>query len=71
MSTTTDHTGARWVASSYSGNGGGNCLEWAPDVVASAGTVPLRDSKAPEGPFLSVGVSAWSSFVELAKAMEL
>uniref|UniRef100_UPI0019087C4D DUF397 domain-containing protein n=1 Tax=Streptomyces adelaidensis TaxID=2796465 RepID=UPI0019087C4D len=49
MSTFPDLTAARWVASSYSGNGGGNCLEVAPDVAAVSGVVPVRDSKDPEG----------------------
>jgi len=71
MSTNTDRTGARWVASSYSGNGGGNCLEWQPSTAATSGVVPVRDSKTPEGPALTLTSGAWSSFVELAKTMEL
>ncbi|MPY53461.1 DUF397 domain-containing protein [Streptomyces acidicola] len=53
---------AEWVKSSYSGNGGGNCVEWAPAYVDS-GVIPVRDSKAPHGPALTFEPSAWSSFV--------
>jgi hypothetical protein len=41
----------RWRKSSYSGNGGGNCVEVArniPHVVA------VRDSKDPYGPVLTL-----------------
>lgn len=55
----------RWVKSSYSSPEGGNCLEWAPSAI-SAGMVPVRDSKAPEGPSLSLSPSAWSAFVTFA-----
>ncbi|MER6525220.1 DUF397 domain-containing protein [Streptomyces sp. NPDC001508] len=56
----------RWVKSSYSGPEGGNCLEWAPSKIAS-GTVPVRDSKAPEVGVLVLSPSAWSSFVSYAQ----
>ncbi len=68
MSTTPDLTGARWVASSFSGNGGGNCLEVAPDVAATSGVVPVRDSKVPAGPALLVSIDAWASFLTLTKS---
>ncbi|MFG3017237.1 DUF397 domain-containing protein [Streptomyces sp. NPDC048254] len=44
-----------WRKSSYSGNEGGSCLEVLDSHPAG---VPVRDSKAPEGPtlvFLSAG----------------
>lgn len=63
MSTTPDLTGVQWVKSSYSGNGGGNCLEVAPAVATSSGVVPVRDSKAPENGALLVSVAQWQSFV--------
>ncbi|MEV5913399.1 DUF397 domain-containing protein [Streptomyces chartreusis] len=63
MSTTPDLTGVRWVKSRRSGNGGGNCLEWAPDVAAATGVVPVRDSKNPEGPTLAFPVEGWKTFV--------
>ncbi|MFH8659981.1 DUF397 domain-containing protein [Streptomyces afghaniensis] len=64
MSTTPDLAGARWVASSYSGNGGGNCLIMAPDVAAASGVVPVRDSKDPEAGTLLIPSQQWKSFVE-------
>ncbi|MEV7384789.1 DUF397 domain-containing protein [Streptomyces sp. NPDC091215] len=51
---------ARWVKSGYSGNDGGNCLEFAPEFMS---VVPIRDSKTPDGPVIVVGRSAWSVFV--------
>jgi hypothetical protein len=50
---------ATWVKSSYSDNNGGDCVEIAPGFPA---VVPVRDSKAPEGPVLVVTRSAWSAF---------
>ncbi|MFD9812503.1 DUF397 domain-containing protein [Streptomyces sp. NPDC059080] len=57
----------RWVKSSYSDNGG-DCIEVAANLVASRGTVPVRDSKDPQGPALSVGATAFASFVAGVKA---
>jgi hypothetical protein len=48
-----DQVEPRWQKSSYSGNGGGDCVEVArnlPHVVA------VRDSKDPHGPVLTFGV---------------
>ncbi|MFF4245186.1 DUF397 domain-containing protein [Streptomyces sp. NPDC001822] len=60
-----------WAKSSYSNTDGGNCVEWAPSVVASSGQVPVRDSKVHAGPTLTLSPSAWSSFVEYAKAAQV
>ncbi|MFF8569346.1 DUF397 domain-containing protein [Streptomyces albidoflavus] len=60
MSTTRDHT---WVKSSYSTDGGGNCVEWAPSVAAAFRVVPVRDSKDTTLPCVSVSAEAWSAFV--------
>jgi hypothetical protein len=58
-----DVDGLRWLRSSYSGSGGGNCLEAATGVDA----VYLRDSKlAGDGPVLRVGRAEWAAFVALA-----
>ncbi|MFF9482249.1 DUF397 domain-containing protein [Streptomyces sp. NPDC014733] len=57
----------RWFKSSYSNNGG-NCIEVAANLVASRGTVPVRDSKDPQGPALSVDATAFASFVAGVKA---
>ncbi|MFD4986545.1 DUF397 domain-containing protein [Streptomyces sp. NPDC058374] len=48
-----------WFKSSYSGSGGGECVEIAP--VPSA--VLVRDSKQSDGPLLGVSRAAWSGFV--------
>lgn len=59
----------RWFKSSYSDNGG-TCVVVATNLVASQGTVPVRDSKVSSGPVLSVPAAAFSSFVEGVKAGE-
>ncbi|WP_078882601.1 DUF397 domain-containing protein [Streptomyces albus] len=61
---------AQWVKSSYSSGEGGNCLEWAPGVARVAGVVPVRDSKAPEGPVLSFPSGSFVRFVAGVKAGE-
>ncbi|MEU5127636.1 DUF397 domain-containing protein [Streptomyces mobaraensis] len=53
-----------WVKSSHSGPNGGQCLEWAP-AQAATGTVPIRDSKNPEGPALLLPAPAWTAFLRL------
>ncbi|MFI0260249.1 DUF397 domain-containing protein [Streptomyces sp. NPDC017056] len=35
------------------------------------GVVPVRDSKVPDGPYLTVPAAAWSAFVGLAKDMNV
>ncbi|WP_431987754.1 DUF397 domain-containing protein [Streptomyces parvulus] len=54
--------GAAWRASSYSGPNGGDCVEVADGC--PAGAVPVRDSKNPAGPVVTVGGKAWQSFVD-------
>jgi hypothetical protein len=55
--------GLHWFKSSYSGSGGGDCLE----VAAGVGAVYVRDSKAAgSGPMLRVGRGEWAAFVALA-----
>ncbi|MEU3050631.1 DUF397 domain-containing protein [Streptomyces sp. NPDC006984] len=49
-----------WRKSSHSGGEGGNCLEVAE---GHPGIVPVRDSKAPDGPKLVFGADAWSAFL--------
>ncbi|MEV0277744.1 DUF397 domain-containing protein [Streptomyces sp. NPDC050610] len=51
-----------WVKSSYSGQDNDACVEWAPNIAAT-GVVPVRDSKDPDGPTLTVSPAAWASFV--------
>jgi hypothetical protein len=64
MSTIPDLNGARWVSSTRSGDGGQNCVQWAPDVAAVSGVVPVRDSKDPEGPVLAFPAERWRAFVK-------
>ncbi|MBM7055406.1 DUF397 domain-containing protein [Streptomyces durocortorensis] len=51
-----------WFKSSYSSGEGGECLE----VAALAAQVHIRDSKVTAGPQVSVGTTAWATFVRLA-----
>ncbi|MEV7089333.1 DUF397 domain-containing protein [Streptomyces sp. NPDC093085] len=57
-----DLAGADWFTSSYSNNGG-DCVEVAANLVVPQGVVPVRDSKAPQGPALAFGVGAFAAFV--------
>ncbi|MBE9497927.1 DUF397 domain-containing protein [Streptomyces sp. GKU 257-1] len=58
-----------WLKSSYSGGQGGNCVEWAPQL-ATAGNVPVRDSKDTSRAPLSFPTAAWSAFVTELKHAE-
>lgn len=53
---------ARWRKSSYSNSHGGDCVEVADNL---PGVAPVRDSKRPEGPVVTVGAEAWSAFIGL------
>ncbi|CAL9359775.1 DUF397 domain-containing protein [Streptomyces sp. enrichment culture] len=54
--------GLHWFKSSYSGSGGGDCVE----VASSLDAVYVRDSKAAgDGPALRVGRGEWAAFVAL------
>ncbi|ANW18933.1 DUF397 domain-containing protein [Streptomyces clavuligerus] len=68
MSTTPDLV---WVKSSYSGNGGGSCVEWAPAFAHAQGVVPVRDSKQESGPVLMVSADAFAGLVTLARGVQL
>ncbi|MER5795028.1 DUF397 domain-containing protein [Streptomyces sp. NPDC001980] len=59
-----DLSDALWLKSSYSNGGGGDCVEVAHGV---PGLVPVRDSKAPEGPVLVLPATAWTPFVASLK----
>ncbi|MBZ6100881.1 DUF397 domain-containing protein [Streptomyces olivaceus] len=58
-----------WFKSSYSGSGGGDCVE----VAAASATVHVRDSKDRALPSISVGATQWAAFVGFAadRATEL
>ena len=55
---------AMWRKSSYSGSGGGECIE----VADAPGAVLVRDSKNPDGPRLAFGRQAWVAFAAQLKA---
>lgn len=58
----TELSAARWRKSSHSNSHGGDCVEVAGGPTS---TVPVRDSKHPEGPVVTFGASAWSAFIDL------
>jgi hypothetical protein len=53
-----------WRKSSYSGNNGGDCIEVARGI---PGTVPIRDSKDPQGPALVFTASAFNDFISAVR----
>lgn len=77
---------APWHKSSYSGGGGGDCLEvarWRKSTYSGGGgddclevgdtptpRVPVRDSKNPLGPKLVFRAEAWVAFVDDLKREE-
>ncbi|MBA4867176.1 DUF397 domain-containing protein [Streptomyces sp. PSKA54] len=56
-----------WRKSSYSGGDEGSCVEVLDTYPYG---LPVRDSKAPHGPALVFGRSAWSSFVSAVRHAE-
>ncbi|MEU4921885.1 DUF397 domain-containing protein [Streptomyces parvus] len=52
-----------WFKSSYSGGDQGECLE----VARGHAAVPVRDSKAVDGPAVVFSAGGWSSFVNAIK----
>lgn len=54
-----------WRKSSYSGNGGGNCVEVASNL---PGVVAVRDSKNPDGSVLMIEPAEWREFIAGVKA---
>ncbi|GAA4215350.1 DUF397 domain-containing protein [Actinocatenispora rupis] len=61
---------AIWIKSSRSGNQG-NCIEYAPNLMATEGVVGVRDSKDPEGPKMTFAPESWTAFVRQVKAGSL
>lgn len=51
---------ARWRKSTHSNGDGGNCVEVADGL---PGVIPVRDSKATDGPTLTIPATAWAPFV--------
>lgn len=56
---------AHWRKSSYSNGDGADCIEVADDF---PGVVPVRDSKAPQGPTLIIPANAWNPFIAAVKS---
>ncbi|WP_059009953.1 DUF397 domain-containing protein [Streptomyces specialis] len=71
MKSTFDLSGARWTKSTYSSGTGGQCVEWAQNLAAATGVVPVRDSKAPQGPVLAFTTNGWSGFVSAVMSGDL
>ncbi|WP_431036112.1 DUF397 domain-containing protein [Streptomyces sp. P6-2-1] len=61
-------TTLHWQKSSYSSNGG-DCVECSADLL-SGGLVPVRDSKLPNGPVLTLTSAAWADLVSMARHSE-
>ncbi|MFG3511181.1 DUF397 domain-containing protein [Streptomyces bobili] len=59
---------AGWRKSTYSGNEGGSCVEVLDGYQAG---VPIRDSKASNGPALVFSAVGWAAFVVAVKAGDL
>lgn len=57
-----DKINLRWRKSSYSGNGGGNCVE-----VAADGRILVRDSQDRAGTVLRFPSVAWREFADQVK----
>ncbi|MGE9692447.1 MULTISPECIES: DUF397 domain-containing protein [unclassified Streptomyces] len=55
-------TKPQWRTSSYSGQGG-TCVAVATNLASVTGTVPVRDSKRPEGGVIAFGRDAFTSFL--------
>jgi hypothetical protein len=60
-----DQIEPRWRKSSYSGNGGANCVEVAASL---PGLAAVRDSKDPDGPVLVFTPAGWRKFISDVKA---
>ena len=56
-------TDLNWRKSSYSGNGGGECVE----IGASPGAVVVRDTTDHTGPVLRFTPTAWRRFASQVK----
>ncbi|MEN8655865.1 DUF397 domain-containing protein [Streptomyces sp. 21So2-11] len=59
-----DLSAALWRKSSHSNGDGGHCVEVAHGL---PGTVPVRDSKVPQGPALVLPARAWGRFIGAVK----
>ncbi|AWE54681.1 DUF397 domain-containing protein [Streptomyces nigra] len=57
--------GAAWRKSSFSNQAGGDCVEVADGF---GPIVPVRDSKATDGPALCFEAASWAAFIGALKA---
>jgi hypothetical protein len=55
-------TDLNWRKSSYSGNGGGECVE-----VGNADRILVRDTRDQAGPVLAFSAAAWERFADQVK----
>lgn len=60
-----DVTGATWRTSSYTGSGGGNCVEVGNRTQDRR--VLIRDTKDRRGPVLAVNPESWRNFTAMIK----
>ncbi|PZT72564.1 MULTISPECIES: DUF397 domain-containing protein [unclassified Streptomyces] len=67
MSSTPDPRDVRWVSSTYSDAQGGQCIQWAPEHAVATGEFLVRDSKAPNGPHLTLSPTGFTALVKYAK----
>ena len=58
-----DNIKLSWRTSSYTGNGGGNCVE----VGDTTRMIIIRDTKDHSGPVLRFSPAAWHRFAEQVK----
>ena len=56
----------QWRKSSFSGNGGGNCV----DVAVDGEKIYVRNSKKPAGATVAFTQSEWNAFISGAKNRE-
>ncbi|MCK1795940.1 DUF397 domain-containing protein [Streptomyces sp. XM4193] len=70
MSTRPDMSRLTWVKSSYSGGGGGQCVEYSRGLLPY-GSVPVRDSKCPSGPAVVFSAGAFAAFVAAVRSESL
>ncbi|MEU5160217.1 DUF397 domain-containing protein [Streptomyces sp. NPDC020875] len=63
-------TAPEFFTSSYSSNGGA-CVQVAANLADTYGIVPVRDSKLPDGPTLTIPAPAFTVFVAGIRSGEL
>lgn len=59
-----------WTASTYSA-GEGQCVEWAPEYARTTGNFLIRDSKAADGPHLTLSRTAFTGLVTFARTTDV